>query len=152
MDAVDEETGPVYQATKANRVVASVVLAAAAAAVVWVIASGGSPIKVLALSGGAAIIGFLALAALRFQVRADPDYLVVCGGGRLRRIPWAQIKSFGVGGPKGNDVFIVLADKRKQRLPLVQVTSGQTSPTEARDALQRYWRTQLTRRHRKQSR
>ncbi len=152
MDPVDEETGPVYRATTANRVAAAVVLAVAAAAVAWVIGSGGSPITVVAMTGGAAIIGFLAFAALRFQVRAEPDHLVVCGGGRLRRIPWSQIKSFGVGGPKGNDVFIVLADERRQRLPLVQVTNGQTSPTEARDALQRYWRTQLSRRPRKQSR
>jgi hypothetical protein len=34
----------------------------------------------------------------------------------------------------------VLNDKRKKRLPLVEVTNQQTSPTEVRDALQRYWR------------
>jgi hypothetical protein len=152
MNPMGEDTGPVYRVTAANRVVASIVLVAAAGAIVWAIGSGGSPITVVALSGGAGVIGFLAFAALRFQVRAEPDHLVVCGGGRLRRIPWSQIKSFGIGGPKGNDVFIVLADKRKQRLPIVQVTNGQTSPTEARDALQRYWRTQLSRRPRKQSR
>jgi hypothetical protein len=152
MNPVDDEAGPVYRATAANRVVAAVVLCAAAGAIVWAIGSGGSPITVVALTGGAAVIGFLAFAALRFQVRAEPDHLVVCGGGRLRRIPWSQIKSFGVGGPKGNDVFIVLADKGKQRLPIVQITNGQTSPTEARDALQRYWRTQLSRRPRKQGR
>lgn len=137
---VHDETGPVYRATTANRAVASVVLAAAGGAVVWAILSGGSALKVVALTGGAVVIGFLAFAALRFQVRAEPDHLVVCGGGRLRRIPWSQIKSFGVGGPKGRDVFIVLADKRRKRLPIVQVTNGQLSPTEARDALQRYWR------------
>jgi hypothetical protein len=150
MNPVDDEAGPVYRATAANRVVAAVVLCAAA--IVWAIGSGGSPITVVALTAGAAVIGFLAFAALRFQVRAEPDHLVVCGGGRRRRIPWSQIKSFGIGGPKGNDVFIVLADKRKQRLPIVQITNGQTSPTEARDALQRYWRTQLSRRPRKQGR
>ncbi len=140
MEPVDEETGPVYRATTRNRSVASVVLVAALGAMVWVITGGGSPLKVVLLTGGAALVGFLAFAAMRFQVRAEPSHLVVCGGVRVQRIPWSQIKSFNVGGPKGRDVYIVLADKRKKRLPLVEVTNQQTSPDEVRDALQRYWR------------
>lgn len=136
-----EDTGRVYRATAANRVVAGIVLAAALGAMAWVILNDGSPIKVVALTAGAALIGFLAFAALRFQVRAEPMHLVICWGLRLQRIPWSQIKSFGVGGPKERDVYIVLTDKRRKRLPLVEVTNQQTSPTEVRDALQRYWRT-----------
>jgi hypothetical protein len=138
---MDEGTGPVYRATTANRFAAWVVLAAAAGAVVWAILSaGGLSPKAVALSGGFALIAFLAFAALRFQVRAEPEHLVVCWGGRLRRIPWSQIKGFGVGGRTGRDVYIVLADKRKKRLPLVEVSNQQTSAAEVRDALQRYWR------------
>jgi hypothetical protein len=86
------------------------------------------------------VLALLAFSAIRFEVRAEPDHLVVCSGGRRQRIPWSRIKSFGVGGPKGRDVFIVLTDKSKKRLPLVDVTNQQTSPDEVRDALQRYWR------------
>ena len=138
---MDEGTGPVYRATTANRAVAWVVLAAAAGAVLWAILSAGGPsLKAVALSGVFALIAFLAVAALRFQVWAEPDHLVVCWGGRLRRIPWSQIKSFGIEGRTGRDVYIVLADKRKKRLPLVEVSNQQTSAIEVRDALQRYWR------------
>jgi hypothetical protein len=138
---MDEDTGPVYRATAANRVVAGIVLAAAAGAVVWAFLSSGGPSpKAVALSGVFALIGFLAFAALRFQVRAEPEHLVVCWGGPVRRIPWSQIKSFGIGGRNDRDVYIVLADKRKKRLPLVEVSNQQTSAAEVREALQRYWR------------
>jgi hypothetical protein len=138
---MDEETGPVYRATTGNRFAAWVVLAAAAGGVLWAILSaGGLSIKAVALSAGFALIGFLAFAALRFQVRAEPDHLVVCWGGPLRRIPWSQIKGFGIGGRMDRDVYIVLADKRKKRLPLVEVSNQQTSAAEVREALQRYWR------------
>lgn len=140
MGFVDEQTGPIYRATTANRVIAGLVLAAAVGAMGWVIVSGGSPIKVVALTVGAAFIGFLAFGALRFQVRAEPDHLAVCWGGRLRRFPWSQIKSFGVGGRNDRDVYIVLTDKQKKRLPLMETTNQQISATEVRDALQRYWR------------
>jgi hypothetical protein len=136
---MDDDTGPVYRATTANRVVASIVLAAAAGAVVWAILNVGG-LKAVALSGGSALIAFLAFAALRFQVRAEPEHLAVCWGGRLRRIPWSQIKGFGIGGRMDRDVYIVLVDKRKKRLPLVEVSNQQTSAAEVRDALQRYWR------------
>jgi hypothetical protein len=138
---MDEGTGPVYRARAANRVVAGIVLAAAAGAVLWAILSAGGPSpKAVALSGVFALIAFLAFAALRFQVRAEPEHLVVCWGGRLRRIPWSQIKGFGIGGRAGRDVYIVMVDKRKKRLPLVEVSNQQTSATDVRDALQRYWR------------
>ncbi|MGH9040347.1 MAG: hypothetical protein ACRDZ3_08955 [Acidimicrobiia bacterium] len=137
---MNDQTGPVYRATTANRVIAGIVLAAALGAVGWVIAGGGSPIKVVGLTLGAAVIGFLAFGALRFQVRAEPDHLAVCWGGPLRKFPWSQIKSFGVGGRNDRDVYIVLANKQKKRLPLMEVTNQQVSATEVRDALQRYWR------------
>lgn len=141
MEPMGQDAGPVYRATTANRIVAGIVLAAAAGAVVWAISSsGGLSLKAVAISSVAALIGFLAFGALRFQVRAEPDHLAVCWGGPLRRFPWSQIKSFGVGGRNDRDVYIVLNDKRKKRLPLVEVTNQQTSATEVRDALQRYWR------------
>jgi hypothetical protein len=141
MEPVKEDTGLVYRATTANRIIAGIVLAAAAGAVVWaILSSGGLSLKAVALSGVCALVGFLAFGALRFQVRAEPDHLVVCWGGRLRRFPWSQIKSFGIGGRNDRDVYIVLVDKRKKRLPLVEVTNQQTSASEVRDALQRYWR------------
>jgi len=136
-----DDTGPVYRATTANRVAAWVVLVAAAGGVVWAFLSAGGPsFKAVALSGVFALVGFLAFGALRFQVRAEPDHLVVCWGGPLRRIPWSQIKGFGIGGRADRDVYIVMVDKQKKRLPLVEVTNQQTSATEVRDALQRYWR------------
>jgi PH (Pleckstrin Homology) domain-containing protein len=137
---VPEDTGPVYRATRANRAIASVVVAAALAAIVWAIATDGSPLKVVGLTAVGAVVGFLAFSAMRFEVRAEPEHLVVCGGVRRRRIPWAQIRSFGIGGPKGKDVYVELTDKRRHRLPVVDITNQQTSPTEVRDALQRYWR------------
>ncbi|MGH8990249.1 MAG: PH domain-containing protein [Acidimicrobiia bacterium] len=134
------EPGPVYRATTGNRAAAAILLAAAISAVGFVIVNWKGFI-VVAACVALAVVAFLALSALRFCVRADPDHLVVCGGGgRSKRIPWSQIKGFGVGGPKGRDVFVELADKRKIRLPLVEVTNQRASPTEVRDALQRYWR------------
>jgi hypothetical protein len=141
MFPVPDDTGPVYRASTANRVIASVVVVAALVVIVWAIATDGSPLKVVGLTAVAVIIGFLAFSAMRFEVRAEPAHLVVCGGVRRRRIPWSQVKSFGVGGPRGKDVYVELTNKRRQRLPVVDITNQQTSPTEVRDALQRYWRT-----------
>ncbi len=100
----------------------------------------GSP-ETLAIGGACLVVAFLAAAALRFQVRADPDHLVVCWGGPMRRIPWSQIKGFGIDQRTGRDVFVVLANKQKRRLPLVDVSSRRIAATEVRDALQRYWKT-----------
>jgi hypothetical protein len=139
METVEEETGPVYRGTTDNRAAAWIVLVAALGVTVWVTLGGGSPIRVAVLGGGAALIAFLAAAALRFQVRAEPKHLVVCWGGRRQRIPWSQIKGFGI-ARQGRDVYIELADKRQRRLPLAQVTNKEIPATEVRDALQRYWR------------
>jgi hypothetical protein len=139
---MNDDAGPVYRATAGNRTAAWIVLVAAAGAVVWAIVSTGFPSpKAVALTGVFALIAFLAAGALRFQVRAEPGHLVVCWGGPVRRIPWSQIKSFGIGERAGPYVYIVLADKQKKRLPLTEVSNRQTSPDEVRDALQRYWKT-----------
>jgi hypothetical protein len=114
------------------------VLIAATGALLWAMGRHGP--KAVVLSGLFAVIAFLAIGALRFQVRAEPDYLVVCWGGRLRRIPWSQIKGFGVGERAGAHVYIVLAEGQK-RLPLADVSNGQLSAAEVRDTLQRYWKT-----------
>jgi hypothetical protein len=139
---VDEHAGPVYRASRANRAAAWVVLAVTVAMAVRVNLSGEGPsVKTLALGAVLLLVAFLAAAALRFQVRADPDHLVVCWGGPVRRIPWSQVKGFGIDQRTGRDVFVVLADKRKKRLPLVDVSTHRITATEVRDALQRYWKT-----------
>jgi hypothetical protein len=140
--AVDEHEGPVYQASRANRAAAWVVLALAVAVAVRVnVSGGGASVKTLALGAVCLVVAFLAAAALRFLVRADPEHLVVCWGGPVRRIPWSQVKGFGIDERTGRDVFVVLADKRKRRLPLVEVSSRRIPANEVRDALQRYWKT-----------
>jgi hypothetical protein len=133
-----EDTGPVYRATAGNRVAARVVLVAAVAAMLWAMNGGG--LKAVVLTGVFALMAFLAVGALRFQVRAEPDHLVVCWGGRIRRIPWSQIKGFGVGERAGPHVYILLADKGQKRLPLAEVSNKQTPAAEVRDELQRYWK------------
>jgi hypothetical protein len=140
--AVDEHTGPVYRAPRANRAAAWVVLAVAVAVGVRVNLNGPrASLQTLAAGGACLVVAFLAVAALRFQVRAEPDHLVVCWGGRRRRIPWSQVKGFGIDQRTGRDVFVVLAGKRKKKLPLVDVSSRRIAASEVRDALQRYWKT-----------
>jgi hypothetical protein len=140
--AVDEHAGPVYRASRANRAAAWVVIAAAVAVGIRVNLRAPRPsLETLAVGVLCLVVAFLAVAALRFQVRADPHHLVVCWGVRRRRIPWSQIKGFGIDQRTGRDVFVVLADKQKRRLPLVDVSSRRIAATEVRDALQRYWKT-----------
>ena len=141
MEPMEGDTGPVYRATKANRTTAQVVVVAAVGAMLWAVLSQGWPSpKAIVLTGVFALIAFLAVGALRFQVRAEPEHLVVCWGGPVRRIPWSHIKSFGVGERAGPHVYIVLANKGQKRLPLSEVSSKQIPAAEVRDALQRYWK------------
>jgi hypothetical protein len=114
------------------------VFVAAVGALLWARNSGG--LKAVVLTVVFAFVAFLAVGSLRFQVRAEPAHLVVCWGGRLRRIPWSQIKGFGVGERAGPHVYVVLADKGQKRLPLAEVSSQQTPAADVRDELQRYWR------------
>ena len=136
-----EDTAPVYRASPGNRTRAWVVVVGTAGVALWAILTGGPSIKAFAISGVFAFFGLLAAASLRFVVRAEPDHLVVCWGGPVKRIPWSQIKGFGVDDRTGRGgVYVVMADKRKRRLPLSDVSTRKISATEVRDALQRYWK------------
>jgi hypothetical protein len=87
------------------------------------------------------IVAFLALSSLRFQVRAKPEHLVVCSGGPVRRIPWSQIKGFGVDDRRGRVIYVLLAGGGKRMLPVPDVRSGRVTANEVRNELQRYWKT-----------
>jgi len=137
---VSELTGPVYRASGPNRAAAWVVLVGSLAVAVGVNAGGGS-----AASGvvGAVclIVTFLAASSLRFQVRAQPDHLVVCSGGPVRRIPWSEVKGFGVDERRGRVIYVVLSGGQKRMLPVPDVRTGRVTANEVRDDLQRYWKT-----------
>jgi hypothetical protein len=138
---VDEQPAPVYQATGTNRAAAWIMLVVPLAVAVWVNRGGGVTVGTVILDAACLLVAFLAASTLRFCVRATPDHLVVCSGGPVRKIPWSEVKGFGVDERTKRDVFVVLADKRKKRLPVAAIAAGQTSPTEVRDSLQRYWKT-----------
>lgn len=136
---MDEDAGPVYRAS--NRPAAGVVFVVSVAVAVWVNGSGGGPSLVTGAIGAVClVVAFLAVSSLRFQVRADPDRLVVCSGGRVRRIPWSEVKGFGIDERRGRNLFVVLPGERKVLLPIPEVRSGRITATEARDELQRYWK------------
>jgi hypothetical protein len=86
------------------------------------------------------IVAFLAASSLRFQVQARPDHLVVCSGGPIRRIPWSEVKGFGVDERRGRVIYVVLAGGQKRMLPVPDVRSGRITAKEVRDELQRYWK------------
>ena len=136
---MDDDAGPVYRASPANRAAAWVVFLVTAGLTVRAIVTadtlGGRLVGVVS-----AVLALLAAASLRFQVRAEREHLVVCWGMRLKRIPWSEIKGFGV-DRGGKDVYVVMADKQRRRLPLSDVSTGRIAATDVRDSLQRYWKT-----------
>jgi hypothetical protein len=136
---VTEEPAPVYRSSGLNRAAAWVVLIGSVVVAVRNFTGGVSAGSVL-LGLACLVIAFLAFSTLRFSVRATPEYLVVCSGGPVRKIPWSQVKGFGVDERTHRDVFVVLADKRRRRLPVVAISTKQVTPTEVRDSLQRYWK------------
>lgn len=137
---MSQATGPVYRASGPNRAAAWVVLVGSLAVAVAVNAGGG----VTPVSGGVGavcvIVAFLAASSLRFQVQARPDHLVVCSGGPIRRIPWSEVKGFGVDERRGRVIYVVLAGGQKRMLPVPDVRSGRITAKEVRDELQRYWK------------
>jgi hypothetical protein len=105
----------------------------------WAIVTGKTtPTKAILVSG---VFALLATAALRLEVRARPDHLVVCWGARAQRIPWSDVRGFEVDNRTGRDVFVVLGSNRRQRLPLVDVATRKMSAAEPCEALKQYWRT-----------
>jgi len=140
--AVTEQTGPVYRASGPNRAAAWVVLIVSQAVAGWVNLRGGGPSAATGAVGAVClVIAFLAASSLRFQVRADPGHLVVCFGGPVRRIPWSEVKGFGIDERRGGSLFVVLSGDRRKLLPIPDVRTGRIAATEVRDALQRYWKT-----------
>jgi hypothetical protein len=137
---VSEPSGPVYRASGPNRVAAWIVFLGSAVVAVGLNVGGGASAASGAIGALALIIGFLAVSSLRFQVRAKPEHLVVCSGGPVRRIPWSEVKGFGVDERRGRVIYVVLAGGRKRMLPVPDVRAGRISAQEVRDDLQRYWK------------
>jgi hypothetical protein len=128
----------VYRASQVTRVAAWVVLASTAAVAIWAILTVGAvatkPVLVTSL------FALFATASLRLGVRADPDQLVICWGGRVQRIPWSDVRGFDVEDRTNQDVFVLLTEKRRERLPIVEVAMRRTSAVEVCTALEAYWR------------
>lgn len=135
-----EQAGPVYRAAGPNRTAAWVVLVVSLAVVIGVNASGAGPIVGGVIGAVGVIVALLALSSIRFQVRAEPEHLVVCAGGPVRRIPWSEIEGFGIDEKRGRTLFAVLPGERRLLLPIPEVRTGRITAREARDALQRYWK------------
>ena len=138
---MDEVAGPVYRAAGPNRRAAWAVLLGSVGVAIGLNVSGaGSPVVTGAIGAVCLVIAFLALSSIRFQVRAEPQHLVVCSGGPVRRIAWSDVKGFGIDERRGRTVYVLLPDDRRMLLPIPDVRTGRLAATEARDALQRYWK------------
>jgi hypothetical protein len=138
---VSQPIGPVYRSSGPNRAAAWVVLVGSLViAVVVNAAAGGATVATGAVAAVCVVVAFLAASSLRFQVRAQPEHLVVCSGGPIRRIPWSQVKGFGVDERRGRVLYVVLRDGRKRMLPVPEVRTGRITAKEVRDELQRYWK------------
>jgi hypothetical protein len=138
---VSEPIGPVYRASGPNRAAAWVLLIGSLAVAVGVNAGGGASAGTGVVGAVCLIVAFLASSSLRFQVRAKPDHLVVCSGGPVRRIPWSQVKGFGVDERRGRVIYVVLSGGQKKMLPVPDVRAGRITAKEVRDDLDRYRRT-----------
>lgn len=138
---VNEPTGPVYRASGPSRAAAWIVVLGSLAVAVGLNVGGGPSAAARVVGAVCLVVAYLALSSLRFQVRAQPEHLVVCSGGPVRRIPWSEVKGFGVDERRGRVLYVVLADGRKRMLPVPDVRSGRITAREVRDDLQRYWKT-----------
>jgi hypothetical protein len=135
---VGEEPGPVYRASKLSRGAAWVVLACAAGvSVAGIITSGGASTKAVIMSG---LFGLLAWALLRLAVRATPDALVSCGGRRIRRFPWGDVRGFEIDPRTGREITVLLTGDARHRLPIVEVATRRVPAERVRDDLERYWK------------
>jgi Bacterial PH domain len=138
---VSQPIGPVYRSSGPNRAAAWVVLVGSLVVAVAVNAAAGRATAATeAVAAVCVVVAFLAASSLRFQVRAKPEHLIVCSGGPTRRIPWSQVKGFGVDEHRGRVLYVVLRDGRKRMLPVPEVRAGRITAKEVRDELQRYWK------------
>ena len=131
-----EEPGPLYRASKVSRGAAWFVLACTAAVAVAALTSEmpAAPLGVLAVF---ALFGW---AALRLEVRATPDALVVCSGRKIRRFPWSEIRGFEVDRRTEREIFLLLGENTRRRLPIVDVATRRIPAEDARADLERYWK------------
>jgi hypothetical protein len=135
---VGEEPGPLYQASKLSRGAAWLVIGCAAGLSVYaLITQGGASSKAIAVSG---LFGLMAWAALRLEVRATPDALVVCGGRTTRRFPWADVRGFEIDQRTGREISVLLKGKARHRLPIVEVATRRVPAERVRDELEQYWK------------
>jgi len=133
-----EEPGPVYRASRFSRAAAWVVLACTAGTAIDAILSPGAVAGAVLVPFS--IFGLLAWALLRLEVRATADALVVCGGRRMRRFPWADVRGFEVNRRTGNEVAVLLKGNAHHRLPIVDVATRKRPAEQVRAELDRYWR------------
>jgi hypothetical protein len=139
-----EDPPPSYRASKVSRGAAWFVLAAASAIALWAMFYGGPEARPALVAMG--VFSLLAAAALRLEVRARPDHLVVCWGARAQRIPWSDVKGFSIDERTEREVYVLLSNGRRQLLPVVEVATRRTPARTVRDTLQAYWRRQRGRR------
>lgn len=133
-----DEPGPVYRASKVSRGAAWLVLGCAAAiAVTALLRAGGASTKAVAVSG---VFVLAAWAALRLEVRATADALIVCGGRTTRRFPWSDVRGFEVDPRTGRDIFVLLKGNARHRLPIVDVATRRIPAEDVRGELERYWK------------
>jgi len=135
---VADEPGPVYRASKVSRAAAWVVLACATAvSVASIIAWGGASTGAVVISG---LFSLLAWALLRLEVRATADALVVCGGRKIRRFPWSDVRGFEVDKRTPREVCVLLKGNARHRLPIVEVANRRVPAERVREDLERYWK------------
>lgn len=134
----EEEPGPVFRAS--NRRAAWILFFVALGAAAAINANGRPSVGKGILAAVCLLVAFLALSSVRFKVRAEPRHLVVCSGGPTRKIPWADVQGFGIDEKRGRNVYVEVPPERKLLLPIPEVRTGKITATEARDQLQRYWK------------
>ena len=129
-----------FRSSGGSRAAAWVVLLVSLGAAIAINSSGGPSVGTGILGAVCFVVAFLALSSLRFKVKAEPSRLVVCSGGPTRKIPWSDVKGFGVDEKRGRNVYVVVAGDRQMLLPIPDVRTGRVEAKDVRDELQLYWK------------
>jgi hypothetical protein len=128
----------VYRASRFSRAAAWLVLGCAATVSVIAITNvGGTPTSAIVVS---AAFVLAAWALLRLEVRATAEGLVVCGGRRTRRFPWADVRGFEINRKTDREIFVLLKGNARQMLPIAEVATRRVPAEQVRDDLERYWK------------
>jgi len=136
---VADQAGPTYRSTGPSRLAAWVTFLVSLGVAVSINGGGVAPGRGF-IGAVLLVVAFLALSSLRFRVVARPEHLVVCSGGPVRKIPWSQVKGFGVDDKRGRILYVVLPEDRKMMLPVPEVRTGKIEAKDVRDELTRYWK------------